>query len=193
MKKLWLLLFAMLSFGVLADETNTIFHIGFEADEGYPVGNIVGIKNWQKSWSGAGGNLTVVENAAQAQAGSRYLNCDNINHQTSFDISSLCQDNAKLQLTGYALVEEGASSPFYVKLHALGTSGKPYDVEITEFILSSGGSAYLAYSDSSGAVKSFSVGGLEPGEYHRFSLIIVPAARAIERMSIDDQVYEGLA
>ena len=190
MKKLWLLLFAMLSFGVLADETNTIFHIGFEADEGYPVGNIVGTNNWQKSWWGAGGNLVVVENPAQAQAGSRYLNCDNINHQTSFDLSSLCPANAKLQLTGYALLEDGASSAFYVKLHALGTSGSDYNVEITEFILSPGGGASLAYSDSSGSGKSFSVSGLEEGVYHRFSLIISPATRSIERMSIDDQVSE---
>ena len=127
MKKL-LLLIALGVMSVLAGETNTIFTIDFETGEGYTAGDAVGQNNWAKSWSGAGGNLTISDNAAEAQHGQQYLLCEDINHQTSFDISDKCSESDKLQLSFYALVPSDATEQFYVKLHALGSSGRPYDL-----------------------------------------------------------------
>ena len=195
MKKL-LLLIALGVMSVLAGETNTIFTIDFETSEGYTPGDVVDQNNWKGSWWGAGGVIIVSNNAAAAQSGSQFLFCDDadsqygINHQTSFDISEQCPGNVKLLVSGYTFVSSEATNPFYTKIHALGTSGKNYDVEITEFIRYADGKATLAYSSADGSQKTFQVNELPADTYQPFSLIITPATRSIERLSIADQVFE---
>ena len=193
MKKL-LFLFALGVMSVLAGETNTIFTIDFETSEGYTAGDAVGQNNWAKSWSGAGGNLTISDNAAEAQHGQQYLLCEDINHQTSFDISDKCSESDKLQLSFYALVPSDATEQFYVKLHALGSSGRPYDLEISELQIFANGNAQMAYTTAGNQFHTFSVSGLAAGTYQRVSLIIEPESREIEEISIAGEVLrdEGM-
>ena len=198
MKKL-LALAALIAMTAAAGETNTIFTIDFETSEGYTVGDVEGQNNWVKSWWGGGGIVAVSNNTAAAKSGEQFLYCDDsdsqygTNHQTSFDISELCPGNAKLQLSFWASVPESASNPFFVKLHALGSSGKNYDVEIIELQLNANGDGQVAYSNASG-IQSFKVGDLAVGTYQYCSLIISPATRAIEEIRLGDQVLrdEGM-
>ena len=160
-------------------------------------GDIVGQNNWVPSWSGAGGIIIVSNNTHAAQSGDQFLFCDDadsqygVNHQTSFDISEQCPGNVKLNVSGYTFISSEAIHPFYTKIHALGASGKPYDLEITEFIRYADGKATLTYSAADGSQKTFEVNDLPVDTYQPFTLTIFPATRAIERMTIGDQVLEG--
>ncbi|MBR4466143.1 BACON domain-containing protein [bacterium] len=192
MKKL-LLLFALGVVTVLAGETNTIFTIDFETSEGYVPGDVEGQNNWVKSWWGGGGIVAVSNNTAAAKSGDQFLYCDDsdsqygTNHQTSFDISELCPGNAKLQVSFWASVPESSSNPFFVKLHALGSSGKNYDVEIIELTLNASGDGQVTYSNASGQ-QTFKVGELAVGSYQYCGIIISPATRSIEEIRLGDQV-----
>ena len=192
MKKL-LLLFVLGVVTVLAGETNTIFTIDFETSEGYVPGDVEGQNNWVKSWWGGGGIVAVSNNTAAAKSGDQFLYCDDsdsqygTNHQTSFDISELCPGNAKLQVSFWASVPESSSNPFFVKLHALGSSGKNYDVEIVELQLNANGDGQVAYSNASG-IQTFKVGELAVGSYQYCGIIISPATRSIEEIRLGDQV-----
>ena len=189
MKKSLLIFTVLLSVAAFA-ENQTIFSVGFEESEGYTEGKVAGQNGWDKLAWWANDEVFVVNDDTQAASGNQFIqsNPAGVNVQLNgIDVSSAYREGLKLIVSAYCQADfVTGGQPMSVRFHCLGTSGKTYDVEIVEFNFNQDGSgnAYVTGKD-------LTFSGLVPGQYYKFGVQIDPATKAVEKLFVGDNSYEG--
>lgn len=184
MKKLFLILLGVGALSVLAESTN-LLTIDFEAPT-YSEGEVAGQDGWVSIY---GGVASIVNDAVQAGEGEQFFDgTNNANHYKNFDISSEVETGQKLKLGCLFRLGTGSNGNF--KFQNRGTSGKNWGVEFIDLVFSPGGSVWFYGGDTAGGGKTWYTNGYSSGVWHQFYMVIDPATRTIEAISIDDNVYD---
>jgi hypothetical protein len=191
MKKLLVLLVLGCAVFAFAENQNLVT-IDFEESEGYTAGSVTGQDGWENLAWWVNVLSYVTADAEGAQSGSQYLHvCEtdvqNANQmKNDIDISSQYTAGMKLLIHGWAKADFEGSVPLSIRFHCLGTSGKTYDVEIVEFNFKQDGSGN-AYVTG----KNLTFEGLTEGEYYEFGVQIDPSTKAVEKVFVGENSYEG--
>ncbi|MBR4820630.1 hypothetical protein IKZ70_02060 [bacterium] len=191
MKKL-LVLLTIACATVAFAENQTIFSLDFEVGEGYSAGSVTGQNNWEDLAWWVGTHSFVIANAEGAQSGSQYLHvaedgesgANQLNNR--IDISRSYTAGMKLLVHAWGKADFQGTEPMSVRFHCLGTSGKTYDVEIAEFNFKQDGSGNAFVTG-----KDLKFEGLVEGEYYEFGVQIDPSTKAVEKVFVGENVYEG--
>jgi len=188
MKKL-LVLTALLCAGFAMAEGANLWKCDFEEGEGYTEGKLASQNGWDVLAWWANDEVFVVKDDTQAFSGEQFAECNptGVNVQNnSIDISGVYQEGSKLSMSAYGqanFVEGGADMS--LRFHALGTSGKTYDVQIAEFNFKQNGT--IEGKVSGGSLSSSAA----KGEWVKFGVVIDPATKKVEKIFIGADEKEG--
>ena len=192
MKKLLVLL--TLVCATIAFAEGTVLHvIDFETSEGYNPGTLKGQNGWTYDWSSDDANM-VVNDAEVAPSGSQYYlmgeDGNDARGRVTFDISDQYVEGNKLRISWYSAGKSGKTH--YAKFHDLGTTGKPYNVEMFELqIYGNTSNLQVSKEDKSGTT-SFNKYLADPTVFHEFSVLVDPADKTIKEYTVDGEViFDG--
>ncbi|MBQ7554870.1 hypothetical protein IJS98_00235 [bacterium] len=190
MKKLLVLLTIICAMVTFAESQN-IYSIDFETSEGYTAGSITGQNDWKDLAWWVSTHSYVISDANGAQSGSQYLHVaedgtDNANQVIVFDISGQYTAGMKLLIHAWGKADFTGTAPLSIRFHCLGTSGKNNDVEIAEFNFKQDGSGNAWVTG-----KNLTFTGLIQDQYYEFGVQINPATKAVEKVFVGENIYEG--
>ena len=192
MKNLLVLLAAVCVVSAMAEST-VLKVIDFETGEGYNPGTLKGQNGWTYDWSSDDANM-VVNDAEVAPSGSQYYlmgeDGNDARGRVTFDISSQYAAGAKLRISWYSAGKSGKTH--YAKFHDLGTTGKPYNVEMFELQIYGNTSALTVSKEDKSGTTSFNKYLADPTVFHTFSVLVDPADKTIKEYTVDGEViFDG--
>ena len=189
----FLVLLAVVCVASAMAESTVLKVIDFETSEGYNPGTLKGQNGWTYDWSSDDANM-VVNDAEVAPSGSQYYlmgeDGNDARGRVTFDISSQYAAGAKLRISWFSAGKSGKTH--YAKFHDLGTTGKPYNVEICELTISGNSSNLNVSKEDKSGTTSFNKSLADPTAFHEFSVLIDPPTKTIKEYTVDGEViFDG--